>query len=161
MKVVITGGTGFIGQRLARRLLDLGELTAPSGAKEQIDELLLFDQAVPDPLPPALAEVGPGSRVRVPLGRRPLVGVGMAVADAVPRDFDVKEILEALDVEPVLSPELLASLYRMGHGDELILADAHFPGESLGRPVVRALEVERLTRSAVADRAADLAHRVG
>ena len=26
----------------------------------------------------------------------------------------------------------------MGHGDEIILADAHFPGESLGRPVIRA-----------------------
>jgi len=26
----------------------------------------------------------------------------------------------------------------MGHGDELVLADAHFPGESLGKRVVRA-----------------------
>ena len=26
----------------------------------------------------------------------------------------------------------------MGHGDEIVLADAHFPGESLGRPVIRA-----------------------
>ena len=26
----------------------------------------------------------------------------------------------------------------MGHGDEIVLADAHFPGESLGVPVVRA-----------------------
>jgi len=26
----------------------------------------------------------------------------------------------------------------MGHGDEITLADAHFPGESLGPPVVRA-----------------------
>ena len=56
MKVVITGGIGFIGRRLARRLLDLGEVTGPTGAKEKIDELLLFDQAVPDPLPAALAD---------------------------------------------------------------------------------------------------------
>ena len=27
---------------------------------------------------------------------------------------------------------------RMGHGDELVLADAHFPGESLGPRVIRA-----------------------
>lgn len=38
----------------------------------------------------------------------------------------------------MLSPELLATLFRMGHGDEIVLADAHFPGESLGPPVIRA-----------------------
>lgn len=37
-----------------------------------------------------------------------------------------------------LSPELLKILYEMGHGDELLLADAHFPGHSLGRRVLRA-----------------------
>ena len=47
MKVVITGGTGFIGQRLAQALLQRGSLTAPGGAPEPIDELLLFDVAVP------------------------------------------------------------------------------------------------------------------
>jgi len=41
-------------------------------------------------------------------------------------------------ISPLLGPELLAVLCRMGHGDELVLADAHFPGESLGVPVVRA-----------------------
>lgn len=41
-------------------------------------------------------------------------------------------------VSPLLGPELLSVLCRMGHGDELVLADAHFPGESLGVPVVRA-----------------------
>ncbi len=41
-------------------------------------------------------------------------------------------------ISPLLGPELLATLCRMGHGDEIVLADAHFPGESLGVPVVRA-----------------------
>ena len=41
-------------------------------------------------------------------------------------------------LSPLLSPELLSVLCRMGHGDEIVLADAHFPGESLGVPVVRA-----------------------
>ncbi len=41
-------------------------------------------------------------------------------------------------VSPLLGPELLAVLCRMGHGDEIVLADAHFPGHSLGVPVVRA-----------------------
>lgn len=47
MKVVITGGMGFIGQRLARALLALGRLTGPNGEPAAIDEILLFDQAVP------------------------------------------------------------------------------------------------------------------
>ena len=41
-------------------------------------------------------------------------------------------------ISPLMSPELLSSLYRMGHGDEIVLADAHFPGERMGRPVIRA-----------------------
>ena len=43
-----------------------------------------------------------------------------------------------LGISPLISPELLDTLYRMGHGDEIVLADAHFPGESLGRRVIRA-----------------------
>ncbi len=43
-----------------------------------------------------------------------------------------------IGISPLLSPELLATLCRMGHGDEIVLADAHFPGESLGPPVIRA-----------------------
>lgn len=34
-------------------------------------------------------------------------------------------------ISPLLSPDLLAVLCRMGHGDTLVLADAHFPGESV------------------------------
>lgn len=41
-------------------------------------------------------------------------------------------------ISPLLSPDLLATLARMGHGDEIVLADAHFPGESLGPEVIRA-----------------------
>ena len=41
-------------------------------------------------------------------------------------------------ISPLMSPELLSTLYRMGHGDEIVFADAHFPGDSLGRPVIRA-----------------------
>jgi len=41
-------------------------------------------------------------------------------------------------ISPLLSPDLLAVLVRMGHGDEIVLADAHFPGETLNRRVLRA-----------------------
>jgi len=33
-------------------------------------------------------------------------------------------------ISPALSPELLMIMAEMGHGDELVLADAHFPGHS-------------------------------
>ncbi|MCU0378578.1 MAG: L-fucose mutarotase [Bacteroidales bacterium] len=41
-------------------------------------------------------------------------------------------------ISPLISPHLLEVMARMGHGDELVLADAHFPGESLNRTIIRA-----------------------
>ncbi len=41
-------------------------------------------------------------------------------------------------ISPVISPKLLKILAEMGHGDELILADARFPGHSCCETVVRA-----------------------
>jgi len=41
-------------------------------------------------------------------------------------------------ISPLLSPELLAVLCHMGHGDEIVLADAHFPGDSMNARVLRA-----------------------
>jgi len=41
-------------------------------------------------------------------------------------------------ISPYLSPELLKTLAEMGHGDEIVLADAHFPGHSLNTRTLRA-----------------------
>ena len=41
-------------------------------------------------------------------------------------------------ISPLISPELLKILAEMGHGDELVLADARFPGHSCCKTVVRA-----------------------
>ncbi len=41
-------------------------------------------------------------------------------------------------ISKYIGPELLATLHRMGHGDEIVLADAHFPAHSLGPQVIRA-----------------------
>ena len=41
-------------------------------------------------------------------------------------------------ISPIISPELLGTLARMGHGDEITLADAHFPGETYNDNVIRA-----------------------
>lgn len=40
-------------------------------------------------------------------------------------------------INKIISPELLCILAKMGHGDEIVLSDGNFPGESLGRNVVR------------------------
>jgi D-erythronate 2-dehydrogenase len=54
MKVVITGGTGFVGLLLGRRLAALGKLTGPQGRVEEIDEIVLFDMVVPENRPEGL-----------------------------------------------------------------------------------------------------------
>jgi hypothetical protein len=41
-------------------------------------------------------------------------------------------------ISPLLSPELLAELCKMGHGDEIVLSDAHFPADTFGARVIRA-----------------------
>ena len=41
-------------------------------------------------------------------------------------------------ISPLLSPKLLETLYRMGHHDEIIFGDAHFPGESCNDNIIRA-----------------------
>ncbi|PMS36308.1 nucleoside-diphosphate-sugar epimerase [Trinickia symbiotica] len=49
MKVLITGGAGFLGQRLARKLLERGILAGPDGKPQPISQLVLLDvAAAPD-----------------------------------------------------------------------------------------------------------------
>lgn len=48
-------------------------------------------------------------------------------------------------IHPAISPTLLKVLAEMGHGDELVLADAHFPGHQLHHQVLRADGVDIAT----------------
>ena len=43
MKVIITGGGGFLGSQLCQKLLERGALTGPSGTPEKIREIVLLD----------------------------------------------------------------------------------------------------------------------
>ncbi len=47
MKVIITGGAGFLGMRLARTLLERGALPDAEGNDRSIDELVLIDVTAP------------------------------------------------------------------------------------------------------------------
>ena len=42
------------------------------------------------------------------------------------------------NLDPILSPDLLYTLRAMGHGDEIVLADANYPGASSGPTCIRA-----------------------
>ena len=63
MKIVITGGTGFLGLMLARALVKRGRLTAPSGKEAPIDEIVLFDVVAPPTRPSGLDD-----RVKIATG---------------------------------------------------------------------------------------------
>lgn len=42
-----------------------------------------------------------------------------------------------IGIDPILGPDCLAFLRAMGHGDEVVLADANFPATAIGRRLVR------------------------
>jgi L-fucose mutarotase len=41
-------------------------------------------------------------------------------------------------ISKILSPDLLKILCEMGHGDEIVIADANFPSANYGKRVIRA-----------------------
>ncbi len=49
MRVVVTGGAGFIGRRLAEALLARGALAGADGERVEIDKLVVADIAAPEP----------------------------------------------------------------------------------------------------------------
>jgi L-fucose mutarotase len=55
-------------------------------------------------------------------------------------------MLKGLD--PLLSPDLLATLRAMGHGDEMAIGDANFPADAMAQRLVR---LDGLTATAVLD----------
>ena len=64
VKVVITGGLGFLGRQVCRRLLERGRIFSPvAGAEAPVSSVTLFDLA--DPLSAARARSAPrGARAR-------------------------------------------------------------------------------------------------
>lgn len=40
-------------------------------------------------------------------------------------------------IPTIFSPELLKTLYEMGHGDEIVIADGNFPASSLSQRLIR------------------------
>ena len=49
MKVIITGGGGFLGSQLATKILNKGTLAGPSGKQEAVEQMVLIDAHFPAP----------------------------------------------------------------------------------------------------------------
>ncbi len=94
MNVLITGGSGFIGQKLLRALLAKGKI---EGAQEPIDEIVLFDvgpapQAARDPrVTFREGDIGDPASVRSALGERTALVFHLAaiVSSNAEEDFDL------------------------------------------------------------------------
>jgi D-erythronate 2-dehydrogenase len=79
MDVVITGGGGFLGSRLARELLAAGSLELAGAAARPLSRVTLVDQA---PVPPDLAADGRVRALLGSLGELLASGSGEALAGA-------------------------------------------------------------------------------
>jgi nucleoside-diphosphate-sugar epimerase len=97
MRVVITGGGGFLGWRLARELLRLGKLTA-AGRESPIERVVLFDLSLPreaagsDPrLELVQGDITDPSQVRAAVspGTGSVFHLAAVVSAAAEEDFDL------------------------------------------------------------------------
>ena len=58
------------------------------------------------------------------------------------------------NISPLISPSLLKILAEMGHGDEIVFSDAHFPGHTFNRKALNYDgDIEQMERYAFYERA--------
>jgi nucleoside-diphosphate-sugar epimerase len=97
MKVVITGGGGFLGKKLARRILQQGSIADADGKQRKVAELLLFDVArasgpgLDDPRVKAIAgDIANPSTVRdIVQGASTVFHFAAVVSAGAEADFDL------------------------------------------------------------------------
>ena len=66
MRIVITGGAGFLGTRLARAILARGTLTDARGTQRPVREIVLLDVAPPPDLRRSRVSASSPATLRIP-----------------------------------------------------------------------------------------------
>lgn len=98
MRVAITGGAGFIGRRLALRLLELNALTDAAGREQPVERIVLFDRAAPDPrllhdprVEAVIGDIGDPEQVRAVIapGTGAVFHMAAVVSAGAEEDFDL------------------------------------------------------------------------
>ena len=134
MNVVITGGAGFLGARLARELLAAGALDVAGGGTRPLSRVTLIDHV---PVPPDLADLAAGGRLTevrgdlaellepVAAGRDLLAGADVifhlaaAVSGECEADFDL-----GLRANLRATEALLAACRALGTGPLVVFASS-------------------------------------
>ena len=138
MKIVITGGTGFIGQMLAKSLLARGGLKNSAGELQEIDSLVLSDNFLPSERPEGLddrvslvaGDIGDEQSVRSLIDRDDIAVFHLAsvVSGGGEKDFDLamrvnldggRYVLEALRARQGMPRLVFTSSIAIFGGDAM------------------------------------------
>jgi nucleoside-diphosphate-sugar epimerase len=93
MKIVVTGGAGFLGQRLIREVLQRGALTSSAGERRASAEIVAVDQVAGPPIERVRYVVGdvgdPALVQRAVAGADSVFHLAAVVSGAAEADFDL------------------------------------------------------------------------